>query len=111
MKALYAIYQKHPQVYIDTRKPIQGGLFFAVGQKNDLGVHRGNEFAEEAIESGQAAYAVINDPLLKKRYADDKRFVLVAFSYCFIYYHFIYLTYNLSGFSIIHQLKISINYT
>jgi UDP-N-acetylmuramoyl-tripeptide--D-alanyl-D-alanine ligase len=77
MKALYAIYQKHPQVYIDTRKPIQGGLFFAVGQKNDLGVHRGNEFAEEAIESGQAAYAVINDPLLKKRYADDKRFVLV----------------------------------
>jgi UDP-N-acetylmuramoyl-tripeptide--D-alanyl-D-alanine ligase len=77
MKALYAIYLQHPNVYIDTRKDIKAGMFFAVGQRNDLGVHRGNQFAVQAIESGQAAYAIINDKALKAIYASDERYILV----------------------------------
>ncbi len=74
---LYAIYQRHPLVFIDTRKKIQQGIFVAVGEKNDLGVHRGNQFAEQAIDSGQAAFAIINDPALKEKHLSDDRFLLV----------------------------------
>lgn len=77
MNTLYEIYLKHPQVFIDTRKELTQGLFFAVGQKDEHGAHRGNQFAEMALSSGKAAYAVINDPRLKAKHADDKRFILV----------------------------------
>ena len=77
MEELYKIYQNHPQVFIDTRKELSDAIFVAVGQKNEKGVHRGNQFAEMALESGKAAYAVINDPELKAKYANDERFILV----------------------------------
>jgi UDP-N-acetylmuramoyl-tripeptide--D-alanyl-D-alanine ligase len=47
-----------------------------VGRKNDLGIHRGCQFASEAINSGAAA-AVINDPELKALHQDDERWILV----------------------------------
>jgi len=77
MEKLYKIYQKHPQVFIDTRKELKRALFFSVGQKDERGAHRGNQFAEMAIESGKAAYAIINDSDLKAKYVNDDRFILV----------------------------------
>lgn len=77
MEALYQHYLKHPFVFIDTRKEGSNGIFVAVGQKNARGAHRGNQFAELAINSGKAAYAIINDAELKQKYAVDERYVLV----------------------------------
>lgn len=77
MKTLYQIYKQHSTVFIDTRAEVSKGLFFAVGQKNEKGVHRGNDFAFDAINSQKAAYAVINDAELKQQYADDNRYILV----------------------------------
>lgn len=74
---LYTVYKACTAVYIDTRKSLKGGLFFALGQKNTRGVHRGNAFAEQALESGQAAFVVINDPDLKQKYLKDNRFIFV----------------------------------
>lgn len=77
MEALYQHYLKHPFVFIDTRKELSNGIFVAVGQKDTRGAHRGNQFAELAINSGKAAYAIINDVALKEKYATDKRYILV----------------------------------
>jgi UDP-N-acetylmuramoyl-tripeptide--D-alanyl-D-alanine ligase len=77
MKALYQHYLKHPFVFIDTRKELSNGIFVAVGQKDARGAHRGNQFAELAINSGKAAYAIINDVELKEQYATDERYLLV----------------------------------
>jgi UDP-N-acetylmuramoyl-tripeptide--D-alanyl-D-alanine ligase len=77
MEALYQHYLKHPFVFIDTRKELSNGIFVAVGQKDARGAHRGNQFAELAINSGKAAYAIINDAELKERYASDERYILV----------------------------------
>jgi UDP-N-acetylmuramoyl-tripeptide--D-alanyl-D-alanine ligase len=77
MEALYQHYLKHPFVFIDTRKELSNGIFVAVGQKDARGAHRGNQFAELAINSGKAAYAIINDAELKQQYAADERYILV----------------------------------
>lgn len=77
MEALYQHYLKHPFVFIDTRKELSNGIFVAVGQKNARGAHRGNQFAELAINSGKAAYAIINDAELKQKYAADERYIWV----------------------------------
>ncbi len=77
MNHLYSVFKKYPQVFIDTRKDLSDAMFFAVGQKDDKGVHRGNQFAEAAINSGKAAFAVINDPQLKNKYSNDNRYILV----------------------------------
>lgn len=77
MNTLYQYYQQHPQVFIDTRKAVQAGIFVAVGQKNERGCHRGNQFAVQALASGQAAYVLINDPVLKEKNATDQRYILV----------------------------------
>lgn len=77
IEQLYAIYQHHPQVFIDTRKQLQQGIFVAVGEKDTQGVHRGNQFAEKALQSGQAAYAIINDARLKEKHLEDDRYLLV----------------------------------
>ena len=77
MKALYQHYLKHPFVFIDTRKEGSNGIFVAVGQKDARGAHRGNQFAELAINSGQAAYAIINDAELKQKHAEDVRYIWV----------------------------------
>lgn len=77
MNTLYQYYQQHPTVFIDTRKKVVGGIFVAVGQKDERGCHRGNQFAAQALASGQAAYALINDPALKEEHRDDPRYILV----------------------------------
>ncbi|MCP4437351.1 MAG: UDP-N-acetylmuramoyl-tripeptide--D-alanyl-D-alanine ligase [Aureispira sp.] len=74
---LYQAYTKQPEVYIDTRKITEGSIFFALGVLDKKGVHRGNQFAEQAIEEKGAAFAVINDPALKAKHADDHRYFLV----------------------------------
>ncbi|WP_264791724.1 UDP-N-acetylmuramoyl-tripeptide--D-alanyl-D-alanine ligase [Aureispira anguillae] len=77
MKALYQLYLDHPFVFIDTRKELLNGIFVAVGQKDERGAHRGNQFATFAIESGKAAYALINDVDLKEKYKEDDRYIFV----------------------------------
>lgn len=77
MEALYQLYIQYPLVFIDTRKELSNAIFIAVGQKDDRGAHRGNQFAELAIESGKAVYALINDKELKEKYKNDERYVLV----------------------------------
>ncbi len=61
LKELYEIFIQHPDVVIDSRKVIEGCLFFALrGEHFD-----GNEFAEQAIKNG-AAYAIIDNPTFQK---------------------------------------------
>lgn len=67
-ESLYQLYRAHPLVETDTRRPVPGGLFFALkGPRFD-----GNRFAEQSLDQG-AAYAVIDDPALKT----DPRMILV----------------------------------
>ena len=74
---IYTYYQNHPQVFIDNRLPIEQGIFVAVGRKDERGCHRGNQFATAALDRGQAAYVLINDPELKAAHAEDDRYILV----------------------------------
>lgn len=69
MKELYSIYLQYPSVQTDTRKLKKGDLFFALRGPS----FNGNEFAEQAIESG-AAYAIIDD----ERYAIPGKTILVS---------------------------------
>ena len=73
---LYQLYFKYPHIIIDNRKVIEDSIFFAVGRKDDRGVHRCCKFAEAAIEAG-AAVVVVNDPELFENYKDDYRWVYV----------------------------------
>lgn len=77
LKQLYQHYQEHSYVYTDTRKAKEGGIFFAIGRKNTEGIHRGNNFAVQAIEKLGAAYAVVNDPQLLKHSQFGKQMLLV----------------------------------
>ena len=75
---LYQIYKNcHQAIAIDTRQIKKGGLFFALGQEDAQGIHKGNIYATLAIEEYGAAYAIINDPQLKAQYAHDERYILV----------------------------------
>ena len=74
---LYSIYQSYPLICIDSRKSVENSFFFAVGRKDDKGYHFGNRYAVQAIESGKASYAVINDKELKEQVVDDPRFLWV----------------------------------
>ncbi|MEO0732330.1 MAG: UDP-N-acetylmuramoyl-tripeptide--D-alanyl-D-alanine ligase, partial [Bacteroidota bacterium] len=67
---LYAIYQLHPTVRIDSRKVEPGDLFFGLAGTQV----QGNAFAGKALEAG-AAYVVVDDP--KVVVAGDDRYVLV----------------------------------
>ncbi len=73
---LYQLYLQYPYVSIDSRKVPTNSLFFAVGRKNEEGIHRGCQFAALALEAGAAA-VVINDPKLKALHANDKRWIWV----------------------------------
>lgn len=64
-------------ICIDNRKLKKGEIFWALGQKDRQGHHRGNAFAEKAVLEQGAQAAVINDAVLKSQHADDPRFVLV----------------------------------
>ena len=76
IEEIYSKYCRFPYVTIDNRKVIKDSFFFAVGRKDDNGIHRGCQFAAQALESGAAA-AVINDPELKALHQDDERWILV----------------------------------
>ena len=76
IEKLYELYIKYPYVTIDTRKVFEDVIFFGVGSKNKFGVHRGCQFAEEALAAG-AAYVIINDPVLKAAHQDDPRWIFV----------------------------------
>ncbi|MFT6721760.1 MAG: UDP-N-acetylmuramoyl-tripeptide--D-alanyl-D-alanine ligase, partial [Bdellovibrionota bacterium] len=69
-EALYDIYSKHPQICIDSRKVIDGDLFFGLAGTQV----QGNRYAAAALESG-AAYAIVDDPSAVK--PGDDRYVLV----------------------------------
>lgn len=76
---LYQIYKNcHQAIAIDTRQVKKGSLFFALGQEDENGIHKGNLYAETAINEYGAAYAVINDPKLKAKHAADERYILVV---------------------------------
>lgn len=65
---LYEIFQKHPNISIDSRNCLPGSVFFALKGDN----FNANAFALSALENG-AAFAVIDDA----QYALDERFILV----------------------------------
>ena len=53
---LYKIYKQHPEICIDSRKVVEGCLFFALkGETFD-----GNKYAEEALKSG-ASFVFVDD--------------------------------------------------
>lgn len=77
INTLYNIYLQHPEIHIDTRKVTKNSIFWALGVLDEQGVHRGNQFAEQALAEKGAAYAIVNDPSLKAKYAEDDRYILV----------------------------------
>ena len=53
---LYKIYKQHPEICIDSRKVVEGCMFFALkGETFD-----GNKYAEEALKSG-ASFVIVDD--------------------------------------------------
>ena len=58
IKDLYKLYLQYPSIKIDTRKLIDGDLFFALKGPN----FNGNHFAKQAIEAG-AAYVIVDEEL------------------------------------------------
>jgi UDP-N-acetylmuramoyl-tripeptide--D-alanyl-D-alanine ligase len=53
---LYKLFQDHPLVSVDSRKPVKNGIFFALKGEN----FNGNRFVKDAIHSG-CAYAVTDE--------------------------------------------------
>lgn len=68
--ALYAIYQAHPRVRIDSRQVGPGDLFVGLTGTQV----RGSDYAAQALAAG-AAYAVVDDPTAVV--AEDNRYLLV----------------------------------
>ena len=65
---IYSLFERYPKVITDSRKIVQGCLFFAL--KGDQ--FNGNEYAEEAIQKG-ASYAIIEE----EEYQKGEKTVLV----------------------------------
>lgn len=76
IEELYALYLEYPHITIDSNKVINDSIFFGVGKKDKQGVHRGCQFAANALAAG-AARVVVNDPELKAAHASDERWILV----------------------------------
>jgi UDP-N-acetylmuramoyl-tripeptide--D-alanyl-D-alanine ligase len=76
IESLYQLYIRYPHISIDNRKVIKDSIFFAVGRKDERGVHRGCQFAEAALEAGAAA-VVVNDTSLLEQHKGDQRWVFV----------------------------------
>ncbi len=68
IEQLYKIYQKHPEVCIDTRALSSGCMFFALKGPN----FNANKFASDALDSG-ASFAVVDEA----KYVLDERYILV----------------------------------
>jgi UDP-N-acetylmuramoyl-tripeptide--D-alanyl-D-alanine ligase len=68
LSELYTIFLTHPAIVIDSRKAVQGSIFFALkGEQTD-----GNKFAARALENG-CAYAVVDN----REYAVSEKCILV----------------------------------
>jgi UDP-N-acetylmuramoyl-tripeptide--D-alanyl-D-alanine ligase len=65
------------RIAIATKLVQAGGIFVAVGQRDDKGRHRGNLWARKAVEELGAAYAIINDSDLYASLGGDERYILV----------------------------------
>lgn len=68
MHDLYGCFESCESVFTDSRKPIKGGLFFALSGPN----FNGNKFAKEALRLG-AGFAVIDD----RDFQNGDRYLLV----------------------------------
>lgn len=68
LEDIYELFRAHPNVCTDSRKVVQGDLFFALKGDN----FDGNQYAEKAIDSG-AAFAIIDDVTYKL----DDRYIVV----------------------------------
>ena len=66
--SLYSEFQKIKKISIDTRKSVEGSIFFCLKGPN----FNGNEFAQEALKKG--AKIIITD---EKKNANEKKFYLV----------------------------------
>ena len=68
IQELYNLYRCIGKISIDSRKPVEGAIFFALkGEK-----FNGNQFAEEALDKG-CSYAIVDE----EKYLADKRYILV----------------------------------
>jgi UDP-N-acetylmuramoyl-tripeptide--D-alanyl-D-alanine ligase len=68
IQELYNLYLANRRISIDSRKPVDGDIFFALkGEK-----FNGNRFAKEALDKG-CSYAVVDE----KKYVGKNRFILV----------------------------------
>ncbi len=73
---IYSLFKESSGIATDSRKVVQGQIFFALWGEN----YNGNKFAAEALEKG-ASWAVIDDPLFeteKTILVDDCLFELQA---------------------------------
>ena len=75
LQELYQALQIAPNIRIDHRLVQQGDLFWALGQTDEQGQHRGNAFAPQALAQG-ASLAIVNNPELAQtdpryRYVPD----------------------------------------
>ncbi|MBP8823756.1 MAG: UDP-N-acetylmuramoyl-tripeptide--D-alanyl-D-alanine ligase [Flavobacteriales bacterium] len=68
IEQLHQVFQLSAGICTDTRKPLPGGLFFALSGPN----FNANAFAAQALAKG-CAYAVVDDPAV----ATDERFTVV----------------------------------
>lgn len=66
---LYDIFKSYPAVTTDTRKSLQGSIFFALKGAN----FNGNKYARNAIENG-CSYAIVDEP----EYADESSNILLT---------------------------------
>ena len=68
IQELYNLYRSIEKISIDSRKPVEKAIFFALkGEK-----FNGNQFAKEALDKG-CSYAIVDE----EKYVEDKRFILV----------------------------------
>jgi len=68
ISSLYSAFLNHPLISTDTRKLIDGSIFFALSGPN----FNGNKFAKTAIENG-CAFAIIDQP----EYQLNEKYILV----------------------------------
>lgn len=70
IERLYSHFIKHPKICTDSRKEVEGAIFFALSGET----FNGNRFAKAALDKG-AALAVVDDPIVVDE--QEKRFFLV----------------------------------
>jgi len=67
---IYSLFQQHPRISTDTRKPLKDSIFIALSGEN----FNGNRFAAKALQKGAAA-AIVDDSAFVPE--NDNRYILV----------------------------------